>query len=147
MPFDKSYLCGCIIYMYSIMPYNKTGNVLYNQSDDRYSYNTYHICERKWSTSHTPSQIRKIFFNLIAMFVDRKEDHCILQGHMQKTVWYKYQVLGIGWMVTVKSGNFVTFFAENFFFHLISWRYPIFFYGSKFIKKWFRWSVLPLANI
>ncbi len=39
---------------------------------------------------------------------------------------------------TVKSGNFVTFFAQNIFFHKISWRYPIFFSGSKFIKKWFR---------
>ncbi len=44
----------------------------------------------------------------------------------------------ITWQVslsTVKSGNSVTFFAQNTFFHKISWRYPIFFSGSKFIKK------------
>ncbi len=36
---------------------------------------------------------------------------------------------------TVKSGNFVTFFAQNIFFHKIMWSYPIFFSGRKFIKK------------
>jgi hypothetical protein len=39
---------------------------------------------------------------------------------------------------TVKSGNFVTFFAQNIFFHKISWRYPIFFLAVNSFKKWFR---------
>ncbi len=36
---------------------------------------------------------------------------------------------------TVKSGNFVTFFTQNIFFHKSMWRYSIFFSGRKFIKK------------
>ncbi len=45
-----------------------------------------------------------------------------------------------GWLVrsTVKLGNFVTFFAQNIFFHKISWRYPIFFSAVNSLKKWFR---------
>ncbi len=40
--------------------------------------------------------------------------------------------------ITVKSGNFVTFFAQNIFCTKFCEGTPYFFSGSKFIKKWFR---------
>ncbi len=63
-------------------------------------------------------------------YKERYPQICIRENlELMELTWlYTGSILNFPKQCTVKSGNFVTFFAQNIFFHKIMWRYPIFFF-------------------